>query len=83
MECEITCTLDKTHNLTMEIALYPAKIYNILFSVDDEIAVGKFYATVLIQDAFRRFAKKKFEMDRQEQVEEELANCMHLQAGLR
>merc|ERR1719245_2034255 len=51
--------------------------------IEDEVAVGKFYATVLIQDAFRRFAKKKFEQEEHERVEEEMANCMHLQAGLR
>ena len=29
------------------------------FSVDDDVTVGKFYATFLIQDYFRRFKKKK------------------------
>ena len=28
-------------------------------SVDDDVTVGKFYATFLIQDYFRRFKKKK------------------------
>ena len=28
-------------------------------SVEDEVTVGKFYATFLIQDYFRRFKKKK------------------------
>ncbi|CAB4069624.1 CACNA1D [Lepeophtheirus salmonis] len=31
----------------------------------NDVAVGKFYATVLIQDCFRRFAKKRFEKERQ------------------
>ena len=64
--------------LNQDISICP-----IITAVEDEVAVGKFYATVLIQDAFRRFAKKKFEIEYQEQVEEEEANCMHLQAGLR
>ena len=29
------------------------------FAVEDEVTVGKFYATFLIQDYFRRFKKKK------------------------
>lgn len=28
-------------------------------TVDDEVTVGKFYATFLIQDYFRRFKKRK------------------------
>lgn len=30
-----------------------------VFLVDDEVTVGKFYATFLIQDYFRRFKKRK------------------------
>jgi len=30
-----------------------------MLSVDDEVTVGKFYATFLIQDYFRRFKKRK------------------------
>jgi hypothetical protein len=30
-----------------------------VFSVEDDVTVGKFYATFLIQDYFRRFKKKK------------------------
>jgi len=30
-----------------------------LISVEDDVTVGKFYATFLIQDYFRRFKKKK------------------------
>ena len=30
-----------------------------LFVVEDDVTVGKFYATFLIQDYFRRFKKKK------------------------
>ena len=30
-----------------------------LLAVEDEVTVGKFYATFLIQDYFRRFKKKK------------------------
>ncbi|KRX85153.1 Voltage-dependent L-type calcium channel subunit alpha-1F [Trichinella sp. T6] len=48
---------------------------------DDEITVGKFYATYLIQDYFRRFKKRK-------EVEQKETNMqgnitMSLQAGLR
>lgn len=32
---------------------------NFLVLVDDEVTVGKFYATFLIQDYFRRFKKRK------------------------
>jgi hypothetical protein len=31
----------------------------IFFIVEDEVTVGKFYATFLIQDYFRRFKKRK------------------------
>lgn len=33
--------------------------FNSIFPVDDEVTVGKFYATFLIQDYFRRFKKRK------------------------
>ncbi|XP_054168934.1 muscle calcium channel subunit alpha-1-like [Oppia nitens] len=46
---------------------------------DDEVTVGKFYATFLIQDYFRRFKKKKEE---QKQTTDE-ENTVALQAGLR
>ena len=35
------------------------------------------------QDCFRRFAKKKFERDYMERMQEQKANCVSLQAGLR
>ena len=60
--------------------------YNI--SVEDEVTVGKFYATFLIQDYFRRFKKKK-EIKTGSgpggagAVEEEVDNTVTLQAGLR
>lgn len=34
-------------------------LYFMCFIVDDEVTVGKFYATFLIQDYFRRFKKRK------------------------
>ncbi len=34
-------------------------LYYWVIIVDDEVTVGKFYATFLIQDYFRRFKKKK------------------------
>uniref|UniRef100_A0AAR5PWD0 Voltage-dependent L-type calcium channel subunit alpha n=1 Tax=Dendroctonus ponderosae TaxID=77166 RepID=A0AAR5PWD0_DENPD len=49
--------------------------------VDDEVTVGKFYATFLIQDYFRRFKKRK-EQELKEGDKEQL-NTVTLQAGLR
>eukprot|EP00096_Caligus_rogercresseyi_P004791 TRINITY_DN1928_c0_g2_i1.p1 TRINITY_DN1928_c0_g2~~TRINITY_DN1928_c0_g2_i1.p1 ORF type:complete len:1446 (-),score=320.23 TRINITY_DN1928_c0_g2_i1:115-4299(-) len=49
----------------------------------NDVAVGKFYATVLIQDCFRRFAKKRFEKERQVRRDLEMANTKTLMAGLR
>ncbi|CDW52516.1 voltage dependent calcium channel type D subunit [Trichuris trichiura] len=48
---------------------------------DDEITVGKFYATYLIQDYFRRFKKRK-EMEQKESHSQGNLT-MSLQAGLR
>ncbi len=50
-------------------------------AADDEVTVGKFYATFLIQDYFRRFKKKKEERDKLNTCDEE--NTVALQAGLR
>lgn len=49
--------------------------------VDDEVTVGKFYATFLIQDYFRRFKKRK-EQEMKE-GDKEIHNTVTLQAGLR
>ncbi|XP_076261438.1 ca[2+]-channel protein alpha[[1]] subunit D isoform X3 [Rhynchophorus ferrugineus] len=49
--------------------------------VDDEVTVGKFYATFLIQDYFRRFKKRK-EQELKE-GDKEQHNTVTLQAGLR
>ncbi|XP_015833195.1 muscle calcium channel subunit alpha-1 isoform X3 [Tribolium castaneum] len=49
--------------------------------VDDEVTVGKFYATFLIQDYFRRFKKRK-EQELKE-GDTETHNTVTLQAGLR
>lgn len=49
--------------------------------VDDEVTVGKFYATFLIQDYFRRFKKRK-----EQELKEgsgDMNNTVTLQAGLR
>ncbi|ESO06435.1 hypothetical protein HELRODRAFT_160605 [Helobdella robusta] len=48
---------------------------------DDEITVGKFYATFLIQDYFRRFKKRKEMMAKRKQLGHSHTNV--LQAGLR
>ncbi|XP_050313239.1 muscle calcium channel subunit alpha-1 isoform X2 [Anthonomus grandis grandis] len=49
--------------------------------VDDEVTVGKFYATFLIQDYFRRFKKRK-EQELKD-GDKEQHNTVTLQAGLR
>lgn len=48
--------------------------------VDDEVTVGKFYATFLIQDYFRRFKKRKEESAGDGDLN---GNTVTLQAGLR
>ena len=48
--------------------------------VDDEVTVGKFYATFLIQDYFRRFKKRKEESAMDGDLS---GNTVTLQAGLR
>lgn len=48
--------------------------------VDDEVTVGKFYATFLIQDYFRRFKKRKEETAMDGDLS---GNTVTLQAGLR
>lgn len=49
--------------------------------VDDEVTVGKFYATFLIQDYFRRFKKRK-EQELKD-GDKDIHNTVTLQAGLR
>lgn len=48
--------------------------------IEDEVTVGKFYATYLIQDYFRRFKKRKEQECKDSQME---GNAITLQAGLR
>lgn len=55
----------------------------IIFSVEDEVTVGKFYATFLIQDYFRRFKKKKESRNMTENPEYGDDKAVTLQAGLR
>jgi hypothetical protein len=47
---------------------------------DDDVTVGKFYATFLIQDYFRRFKKKK-EQEAKEQGERSRENTVTLQVS--
>ncbi|XP_017859544.1 PREDICTED: voltage-dependent calcium channel type D subunit alpha-1 isoform X2 [Drosophila arizonae] len=47
---------------------------------DDEVTVGKFYATYLIQDYFRRFKKRKEQEGKEGHPD---SNTVTLQAGLR
>ena len=51
--------------------------------MEDEVTVGKFYATFLIQDYFRRFKKKKESRTATENVEQADEQAVTLQAGLR
>ncbi|XP_071748883.1 muscle calcium channel subunit alpha-1 isoform X29 [Lepeophtheirus salmonis] len=51
--------------------------------LEDEVTVGKFYATFLIQDYFRRFKKKKETKNLSENVESPTDQSLTLQAGLR
>ncbi|XP_043279830.1 muscle calcium channel subunit alpha-1 isoform X5 [Venturia canescens] len=48
---------------------------------DDEVTVGKFYATFLIQDYFRRFKKRKEQ--EMKDGDKDCQNTVTLQAGLR
>jgi len=50
-------------------------------AVDDEVTVGKFYATFLIQDYFRRFKKRKEEL-KKEQGDKDAQNTVTLQVSL-
>ncbi|XP_056131493.1 voltage-dependent L-type calcium channel subunit alpha-1D [Lampris incognitus] len=50
---------------------------------DDEVTVGKFYATFLIQDYFRKFKKRKEQGLVGKRLWEGLNTTMALQAGLR
>merc|ERR1719225_2273753 len=50
---------------------------------EDEVTVGKFYATFLIQDYFRRFKKKKETKLAVERLDEDEDLSVSLQAGLR
>ena len=47
--------------------------------MEDEVTVGKFYATFLIQDYFRRFKKKK--QDLKDAIDKDPSNTITLQAG--
>ena len=51
--------------------------------VEDEVTVGKFYATFLIQDYFRRFKKKKESRNLSENPDICDDKAVTLQAGLR
>lgn len=51
--------------------------------VDDEVTVGKFYATFLIQDYFRRFKKKKEMLNKGDADVDGVVDTVTLQAGLR
>ena len=45
---------------------------------DDDVTVGKFYATFLIQDYFRRFKKRKEQMVKMHQLGHEHTNALQV-----
>lgn len=45
---------------------------------DDDVTVGKFYATFLIQDYFRRFKKRKEQMQKMHQLGHEHTNALQV-----
>ena len=51
--------------------------------MEDEVTVGKFYATFLIQDYFRRFQKKKESKTFSDSTDNNEEKAVTLQAGLR
>ena len=51
--------------------------------MEDEVTVGKFYATFLIQDYFRRFKKKKESKSAIDNTDGDDNRAVTLQAGLR
>ena len=55
-------------------------LYDMILVLEEEVTVGKFYATFLIQDYFRRFKKKK---DYDDMVPGFGDDTRPLQAGLR
>lgn len=48
------------------------------FPGDDDVTVGKFYATFLIQDYFRRFKKRKEQMAKMHQLGHEHTNALQV-----
>lgn len=49
-----------------------------LLAGDDDVTVGKFYATFLIQDYFRRFKKRKEQMSKMQQLGHEHTNALQV-----
>ena len=77
-------------SILLHLTYYNCVSYNIfslliLFwaKVEDEVTVGKFYATFLIQDYFRRFKKKKEGNKSGVETDGEIVDTVTLQAGLR
>ena len=48
------------------------------FAGDDDVTVGKFYATFLIQDYFRRFKKRKEQMQKMHQLGHQHTNALQV-----
>ncbi len=53
-----------------------------MFAGDDDVTVGKFYATFLIQDYFRRFKKRKEQMSKMQQLGHEHTNALQVGASI-
>lgn len=55
--------------------------HTLSFAGDDDVTVGKFYATFLIQDYFRRFKKRK-ELESKGIAPQHASHAMSLQVGI-
>ena len=62
------------HNCESEIKVG----FQLLLIGDDDVTVGKFYATFLIQDYFRRFKKRKEQMQKMHQLGHEHTNALQV-----
>ncbi len=58
---------------------HPTGIVSFFLTVgEDDVTVGKFYATFLIQDYFRRFRKRKEQMHKMHQLGHEHTNALQV-----
>ena len=60
------------------VFICPSAWVHSVFVGDDDVTVGKFYATFLIQDYFRRFKKRKEQMQKMHQLGHEHTNALQV-----